>query len=154
MATRKIKTFPAYMYHKNYNEPRRVDNQDQVSELENKGWVTRYLYKEYPKMVNGIICKDKATEELLLRNTPPKPKVVKDQIIKAPTGAMPDKTIAVAVPDMSGVESSPEESGAEYEIVNPDGEVIPDVTFKTWALATSYQKELNANCPGHKARKK
>jgi hypothetical protein len=95
---RKIKSFPTYMYHKEYDEPRRVDDQDQATELELKGWKNSYVWKMYPKIVNGILCKDEATEKLLLQaqsNIPEKVKVVKDHIIKAPSGSMPDKKIAV-----------------------------------------------------------
>jgi hypothetical protein len=154
---KKIKSFPTYMYHKEYAEPRRADDQDQATELEAKGWRSNYIWKEYPKMVNGILCKDEATEKLLLQaqsNIPEKVKVVKDHIIKAPSGSMPDKKVAVqsaGIPETEVTEA--EETAGTYEIVGPEGEVIPELTFTDFKAAQAKQKELNSNVPGHKARK-
>jgi hypothetical protein len=38
-------------------------------------------------------------------------------------------------------------------MIGPDEKSIPDMTFTTFKAAQAKQKELNANEPGHKARK-
>jgi hypothetical protein len=163
---KKIKSFPTYMYHREHPEGRRVDDQDQATDLENSGWRNQYIWKEYPKMVNGILCKDPETEKLLKQaqaNVPEKVKVVKDHIIKAPSGSMPDKKIAVQSPGMPGKDDLELEDGEPeateatevntYEMIGSDGKAIPDMHFTSFKAAQAKQKELNANEPGHKARK-
>ena len=79
---KKVNDYPRYVYHREYDEPRRVDNREQENELVNKGWSKSYLYKEFPKYVNGIIVKTPEEEKLLLSAKPGKtlkkdePKVV------------------------------------------------------------------------------
>lgn len=64
------KKFPFYMYHKDFDEPLRVDNKDEVRQLTEKGYVERYLYKEYPKWVKGAIVRTKEEEEKRLERFP------------------------------------------------------------------------------------
>ena len=58
--------YPRYVYHKDYNEPIRVDSLEDETPLLNQGWVTRYLHKEYPKWVNGVIVQDAEEHEKVL----------------------------------------------------------------------------------------
>lgn len=43
--------YPRYLYHKDYDEPIRVDSKEEEAPLLNQGWVVRYLHKEYPKRI-------------------------------------------------------------------------------------------------------
>ena len=150
--------FPAFMYHKEHDEPKRVDTADQAKDLMTHGWVNRYLYKEYPKMVNGVLCKDKATEDLLLKTEAAKPKVVKETVVSKPSGEpvlkIEDGKVSAHKEPVKKVQvqvAGPEKM--EFEILGPGGEVIPDLQFSTWKEAQSTQSELNKNVPSHKARK-
>jgi len=62
--------YPRYLYHKDYNEPIRVDSAEDEAPLLNQGWVAKYLHKEYPKWVNGIIVQDAEGEAKALENGP------------------------------------------------------------------------------------
>jgi len=62
--------FPFYMYHKDENEPQRVDDNAQVVDLENKGWVSHYIHKEYPKWVDGKVVKSKKEHDELVKPLP------------------------------------------------------------------------------------
>lgn len=156
----KTSQYPKFMYHREYDEPRRVDTKEQENDLKNKGWVSRYLYKEYPKMVNGILCKSADQEKLLLEASgqqaqPCEVKVKK--VMVGPDGSPIDEDIqtepipkgSVQVPETFESDSD----GDMYEIVNADGAVVPDHLYDNWADARAAQKDLNANTPGHKARK-
>jgi len=61
-----MEKFPIYMYHKAYDEPRRVDNNSEKVDLENQGWTSAYIHKSYPKWVNGVIVRNKKEHDLLL----------------------------------------------------------------------------------------
>jgi hypothetical protein len=80
MAAEKEKEkFPFYMYHKDYDEPKRVDNKDEKRALEDRGWQKRYIHKSYPKYVNGKIYKTKADHEAAMA-LEPKIEVIKTDI--------------------------------------------------------------------------
>ena len=149
----KVGQYPKYMYHREYDDPRRVDTKDQENDLKNKGWVNRYLFKEYPKMVNGILCKTPDQEKLLLdaAKRQPEPCEVKvEKVLVGPNGAPVDENIQTE-PIPKGSVQVP--GTDRYEIVNADGAVVPDHLYDNWAEAREAQKDLNANAPGHKARK-
>ena len=153
--------FPTFMYHKEHVDPKRVDTADQAKDLMTHGWVNRYLWKEYPKMVNGVLCNDKATEDILLKADAAKaevPKVVKETIVSKPSGEpvlkIEDGKVSAHKEPVKKVQvqvARPEKM--EFEILSPGGDVIPDLQFSTWKEAQSTQSELNKNAPGHKARK-
>ena len=92
----KAKRYPFYMYHKDEDEPRRVDDHEQEVALENKGWITRYIHKDYPKWVNGVIVKSKEEHDKLIEaddwrgpvDEPPieEPKVTKVTLEENPDG--------------------------------------------------------------------
>jgi hypothetical protein len=162
----KNKKYPFYVNHREYNEPRRVDNLGELNALKAQGWTESRLWKEYPKMVNGIICKDADQEKLLLDHAAKMPKVeVKKTILgedglpadpdmhklvdKKPTAKTRGK---VQVSTEAPVKDNPVSEMA-FEIVNGENVVIPDLQFPNWAEAQATQKELNKNSPGHKARK-
>ena len=149
----KPKKFPFYMYHKDYEEPRRVDHQSEIAPLESQGWVTHRIWREFPKMVNGIIVKTPAEEKLLRDAEAAKPKVEVKKTILTP-GGTPIHTERPATKTQVQVPASPEAEGdPKFEIINSEGEVIPDLQFASWKDAQAKQKELNQNSPGHKARK-
>ena len=79
-----VRRYPFYMYHTDHDEPRRVDEHDQEVALENKGWVTHYIHKDYPKMVNGVIVKNKVEHDKLLARE--LPKVTKVTLEENPDG--------------------------------------------------------------------
>ena len=58
------------MYHRDFDEPLRVDNKDEQRQLAEKGWEDHYIHKEYPKWVKGQIVKNKAEHEALLEKFP------------------------------------------------------------------------------------
>lgn len=162
----KVKKYPSYMYHQEYNEPRRVDNLGELQNLQAIGWVNHRIWKEFPKMVNGIIIKNKAEEKLLLDAAAKQPKVEVKKTILTPDGTplhTHKPTAAtkgqVQVPanapvgDTDGADSADPVEVMAYEITNGEGSVIPDLQLSTWAEAQAVQKELNKNAPGHKARK-
>ena len=60
------KKYPAYMYHRNEQDPILITNKDDEQALANKGWTRAYLHKDYPKYVNGVIVKSKEEHEALL----------------------------------------------------------------------------------------
>ena len=60
-----LKTYPKYMYHVDHNEPIRVDSKAEQVSMENKGWTTARLFKEYPKWVEGKLVQSQAEEERL-----------------------------------------------------------------------------------------
>ncbi len=146
--------YPIYLYHKEYDDPRKVDNSAEEVDLKNKGWVRRYIWKEYPKMVNGVLVNSAADEKLLRNAGKKKPKVKITQV-----GAGTDRTVdddIVLEPPLKGSVQVPENletEEKEFEIVNSDGVVIPDLQFSSWRDAQQRQKELNKNSPGHVARK-
>ena len=168
----KVKKYPMYVYHKEYNEPRRCDNLGQLNELTSQGWTESYVWKEFPKMVNGILCKTPAQEKLLLDHAAKTPKVEVKKTTLSGGGTPVDPEMHKLVPEKptrasrnksqvpenfeaAGFKESPEakDDGMGYEVVNGDDVVIPDLRFATWAEAQATQKELNKNSPGHKARK-
>lgn len=73
----KERKFPYYMYHKDFDEPMRVDNKDEARQLAEKGYEDHYIHKDYPKWVNGKIVPNKAAHEALLAE---QPKVVKGEL--------------------------------------------------------------------------
>ena len=77
--------YPKYVYHKEYDEPRRVDNKAEEIDLLNKGWKKRYIKKEYPKWVNGVVVRSEAEEKLLLdaAKKTPKPKIEKKTVVSS-----------------------------------------------------------------------
>jgi hypothetical protein len=80
MAIEKEKqTYPVYVYHKDYDEPKRCDNKDELRALIDRGWQIKYIYKPYPKWVNGRIVKNKAEHDAL-KKTMPTIEVIKTDI--------------------------------------------------------------------------
>lgn len=152
----KVNKYPVYLYHKEYNDPRIANNKAQQTDLENKGWTTRYIYKEYPKMVNGVLCKTEEAEKFLLAEAEkiPKMKVEVHKTVKDQHGNIVAETgkpaTVVTEPPTGKINQVP----ASFEIVGPDGKVIQGKEFATWKDAQSKQKALNEAIPGHKARKK
>lgn len=65
-----VKKYPLYMYHKDENEPLRVDNKDEERQLSEKGYVDHYIHKDYPKWVKGAIVKNKKEHEERLSTFP------------------------------------------------------------------------------------
>ncbi len=62
--------YPLYLYHKDHDEPIRVDSKEDESALVSQGWTRAYLYKEYPKVVydpkdrsNCVTVQNKAQED-------------------------------------------------------------------------------------------
>lgn len=53
------KKYPFYMYHKDFDEPLRVDNKDEERQLSEKGYIDHYIHKEFPKYYKGKIYKTK-----------------------------------------------------------------------------------------------
>ena len=91
MAVEKEKEkYPLYMYHKDYDEPKRVDNKDEKRALEDRGFTKRYIHKSYPKYVNGIVYNTKAEHEAAVKEMP-KVEVVKTDI---KTGDVVKKTVS------------------------------------------------------------
>ena len=78
--------YPLYMYHRDFDNPKRVDNNEEEKALSQKGWVATYLHKDYPTMVNGMICKDKDEEKRELA------KAAKEDGQRGP-GRPPKKTV-------------------------------------------------------------
>lgn len=62
--------YPFYMYHPDYDEPKRVDNKDEKKALEDRGWRKQYIHKSFPKYVNGVIYKTKAEYESAMKDAP------------------------------------------------------------------------------------
>lgn len=62
----KPRPYPVFLYHPDHEEPKRVDTAAELMELQTKGWVRRYLHKEYPKWVKGVLCKNKAERDRVL----------------------------------------------------------------------------------------
>lgn len=65
-SSQQIRPYPRCMYHKDHNEPKTVTSKAEEIELSTKGWITTYIHKEYPKMVEGKIVKSPEEEEQLL----------------------------------------------------------------------------------------
>lgn len=166
----KVKKYPFYVNHKEYDEPRRVDNLGELNALKTQGWTEARIWKEFPKMVNGILCKTAAQEKLLLDAAAQMPKVEVKKTILGEDGLPEDPSLHKLVPEKPTKATpgkvfvpadTPADTPAEdvkppemaFEIVNGDGTVIPDLQFETWSEAQATQKELNKNSPGHKARK-
>jgi len=61
-----LKTYPKYMNHVDHDEPVRVDSKAEQVDMENKGWTTARIFKEYPKYVGDKIVHSKAEEDRLL----------------------------------------------------------------------------------------
>ncbi|RLC24895.1 MAG: hypothetical protein DRH93_03305 [Deltaproteobacteria bacterium] len=148
--------FPIYLYHKEYDTPKRVDNRAQMTDLQNKGWVNRYIKKEYPKWVNGIVVRSEAEHKVLLAAEARKPamkvevkktlldgdnRVIKDSGSVAPVLTKPPTGVVHQVP-------------AQFEIAGPDGNAVEGHIYNTWKEAQGAQRILNEVVPGHKARKK
>lgn len=70
-----LKTYPRYMYHRDHNEPVRVDSKAEQTDKENLGWTTARLYKEYPKWVGGKIVQSEVEERRVLATLHPEPPV-------------------------------------------------------------------------------
>lgn len=79
------KTFPRAMYHKDHNEPIIVSNKVDMEALESKGWIDSYMYKEYPKMVEGVVVNSKEEEAARLSEAKGelKMKVVKESVVES-----------------------------------------------------------------------
>ena len=60
-----LKTFPKYMYHRDHDEPVRVDSKAEQTDMTNKGWVISYLHKEYPKWIGDKLVRSRAEEDRL-----------------------------------------------------------------------------------------
>ena len=75
--------YPRYVYHADHNEPIRVDNKAEETNLLNQGWTTRYLHKEYPKWINGKIVHSKEEEAAEKDKGDPVDSSVEDQDQKA-----------------------------------------------------------------------
>lgn len=71
-SSRQIRPYPRYMYHKDENEPKVVMSRAEETELSTKGWITTYIHKEYPKMVDGKIVNSQEEEKRLLASRQPK----------------------------------------------------------------------------------
>lgn len=123
------------MYHRDYNEPVRADNNGEKIDFENKGWTSAYIHKEYPKWVNGVIVQTKRDQEILLGKQE-KVTLVKEKVLIDASGK-----IEVA-------ENFP------YCIYGRDDKMIEGMEFKTWTEAQKAQGELNDKNPGHRAGKK
>lgn len=67
-----VKPYPKYMYHRDENEPKIVMSKAEESELSTKGWLAAYIYKEYPKMVDGKIVNSLDEEKRLLASQQPR----------------------------------------------------------------------------------
>lgn len=80
----KLKTFPKYMYHKDHNEPVRVDSKAEQTDKENLGWTTMRLFKEYPKWIGDKLVQSKAEEERLLAESESLLDVTLDAIEQGP----------------------------------------------------------------------
>jgi len=149
--------YPIYMNHQEHPEPQRVDNKAEQTMWENRGWTTRRIWKEFPKMVNGIIIGSKEEETLLLDAEKSKPKVVADTNILDADGQIISTTAKPLVinPPIKGSVQVTEDlkSSNGFEILSPAGHVIETLHYDTWKEAQQKQKELNENVPGHKARK-
>jgi len=157
---KKIKPFPHYMYHRDYDEPRRVDNTAQAKELRNIGWKASRIWKEFPKMVEGVPVNNAEEEKLLLDAVARKPKVVIETKITdqhgnvvSHTGKDTQRLTPVPMKNSVQVHKNTPEHNDRFEIVGPDGDPIPDHVYETFDAARQVQKELNSNSPGHKARK-
>jgi len=87
----KAKRYPFYMYHTDEDEPRRVDDTAQEVALENKGWVIRYIHKDYPKWVNGVILKSKEEHDKLIGKKQVKPEPL-PEVVKVTLEENIDKT--------------------------------------------------------------
>ena len=75
--------YPRYVYHADHNEPIRVDSKAEETNLLNQGWTTRYLHKEYPKLVNGKTVYSKEEEDAEKDKGDPVDSSVEDQDQKA-----------------------------------------------------------------------
>ena len=60
------RVYPRSMYHRNFDEPKMVNSRVEEAEASTKGWITTYIYKEFPKMVDGKIVRSLAEERQLL----------------------------------------------------------------------------------------
>lgn len=76
--------YPTYLYHKDFNEPKYVDNKIDEEALLNKGWRRQYIKKEYPKWVDGVIVqsKEEESERRAFLDTRDKMKVGKSTTVK------------------------------------------------------------------------
>jgi hypothetical protein len=54
--------YPLYLYHRDHNEPVRVDTIAEETALKNQGWQRGYINKEYPKLCYGKRCMNKEDE--------------------------------------------------------------------------------------------
>jgi hypothetical protein len=59
------------MYHLNHDKPKVVTSKAEEAEASTKGWIVSYIYKEYPKYVDGKIVQSQAEEEQLLASKQP-----------------------------------------------------------------------------------
>jgi hypothetical protein len=71
-SSQQVKPYPKYMYHRDENEPKIVMSKAEESELSTKGWLAAYIYKEYPKMVDGKIVNSYEEERRLFASQQPK----------------------------------------------------------------------------------
>jgi len=166
----KVNEYPKYLYHREYDEPRMVETREQESDLLNKGWQKAYIFKEYPKMVNGILCRTKEQEDLLLQAANSQPKVEVKKVLVGPDGVPVDSNIVPEKPKTAGIVQVPEQlektappepvkqdtdppAKPQYGIKNENGDQIPGHYYATWDEARAAQVDLNANAPGHKAYK-
>lgn len=60
-----LRPFPKYMNHVDHNEPVRVDSKAEQVDMQNKGWTTARIFKEYPKWVGDKLVRSKAEEARL-----------------------------------------------------------------------------------------
>jgi len=65
---RSANPYPRYLYHKDHDAPIRVDTKADETPLLNQGWVTRRLFKEFPKMVEGQTVYSRKEENRLRKS--------------------------------------------------------------------------------------
>ena len=69
--SQQTKPYPRTMYHVNHEKPKVVNSKAEEAEASTKGWIVSYIYKEYPKWVDGKIVQSQAEEEQLLASKQP-----------------------------------------------------------------------------------
>lgn len=79
-----LKTYPKYLYHRDHDEPVRVDSKAEQTDKENLGWTTMRLFKEYPKWIGDKLVQSKAEEERLLAESESLLDVTLDAIEQGP----------------------------------------------------------------------
>jgi hypothetical protein len=60
------KPYPRSMYHRDHDKPKVVNSRAEEVEASTKGWITSYIFKEYPKWVDGKLVQSRADEDRIL----------------------------------------------------------------------------------------